>query len=424
MDAIESTPMEVEELTLSNYATSEKGKMGTIKIIDDIFHLRADDKKSEAKLQPIVKWPGGKEKELKYIIPNMPSYKRFFEPFVGGGSVFMAIDAEEYFINDLSTELIELYKNILTSNKTFFYFSELMDSSWKNAETFFNSNLNLVDIYISYRNNVISKNELKSLIHEFCAEKKTDILNILGDILKQYPCVLLNEMEKNLCRKMTRTKELEIEKHLLSDEDLNANVLTAIKSAVYMNYRELYNNEYISSSNPVLHCALFFFIRNYAYSGMFRYSNNGYFNVPYGGMAYNNKFLFKKLNYFSSQELLRHFKNTSIYNLDFEDFLKSTNPGKDDFIFLDPPYDSEFSTYAQNDFNKNDQKRLAYYLLNECKAKWMMIIKNTDFIFDLYNHEGIDIKTFDKEYLVSFMNRNDRKVTHLLITNYLCKTIA
>ena len=47
-----------------------------------------------------------------------------------------------------------------------------------------------------------------------------------------------------------------------------------------------------------------------------------------------------------------------------------------------------------------------------------MIIKYTDFIYQLYHQEGIQIRTFDKEYLVSFMNRNDKKVTHLLITNY------
>ena len=45
-------------------------------------------------------------------------------------------------------------------------------------------------------------------------------------------------------------------------------------------------------------------------------------------------------------------------------------------------------------------------------------IKNTDFIYGLYNKRGINISIFDKEYLVSFMNRNDKKVTHLLITNY------
>ncbi len=57
-------------------------------------------------------------------------------------------------------------------------------------------------------------------------------------------------------------------------------------------------------------------------------------------------------------------------------------------------------------------------MTNECKSKWMLIIKHTDFIFGLYDKPGINIRTFDKEYLVSFMNRNNRKTTHLLITNY------
>ena len=33
-------------------------------------------------LKQIVIWPGGKKNELKYILPNLPSYDRFFEPFV------------------------------------------------------------------------------------------------------------------------------------------------------------------------------------------------------------------------------------------------------------------------------------------------------------------------------------------------------
>ena len=45
-------------------------------------------------LQPIVKWPGGKEKELKYILPNAPKFENYYEPFVGGGAVFMAIRAK------------------------------------------------------------------------------------------------------------------------------------------------------------------------------------------------------------------------------------------------------------------------------------------------------------------------------------------
>jgi len=57
----------------------------------------------------------------------------------------------------------------------------------------------------------------------------------------------------------------------------------------------------------------------------------------------------------------------------------------------------------------------------------MIIIKNTDFIFNLYNDKGLNIQTFDKKYLVSFMNRNDKDVMHYfslilnIIQNYFYK---
>lgn len=369
-------------------------------------------------LSPIIKWPGGKEKELKYILPNAPEFERFIEPFVGGGSVFMGINAERYVINDFSSELIELYRCIEKSDNDFFRYARMMDESWERSAVFFISHIELKDTYISYRNEQIGKIELKEFIRIFCANNKQSIIDIIGDEFASLPCVLLKEIEINLFRKMVRMRELEIEKHLLPEGDLNDNIETAIKSAVYMNYRNLYNDRSIAEKTPKLHCALFFFMRNYAYSGMFRYSSKGEFNVPYGGIAYNSKLLNKKLKYYQSDEFLEHFKNTEIYNLDFEEFLNTVSPGENDFIFLDPPYDSEFSTYAQNAFTKEDQKRLANYLINDCKAKWMMIIKNTDFIFSLYNKEGVNIRTFNKEYVVSFMNRNDKKVTHLLITNY------
>ncbi len=46
--------------------------------------------------------------------------------------------------------------------------------------------------------------------------------------------------------------------------------------------------------------------------------------------------------------------------------------------------------------------------------------KDTEFIRNLYNinRENIYYNEFGKEYSVSFMNRNERKVNHLMITNY------
>lgn len=369
-------------------------------------------------LQPIIKWAGGKEKELKYIIPNTPIYKNYYEPFVGGGSVFAAIRANHYYINDLSDELIALYRNISSKNKKFFSYTEEIDNAWERARQFFVSNAELKEMYIKYRLKSITKEDLKTCIKTFCLSREKNICEIIGSTIPFNKDVLLKEMNKNLFRKMVRMNELEHQKHQLPDNDLNDNIETAIKSAVYMCFRDEYNRQAKINKDTECYCALFLFIRNYCYSGMFRYNNSGDFNVPYGGIAYNGKSLSKKLNFYKSKELNIKFKKTNIYNSDFEEFLIKTQPTEDDFVFLDPPYDSEFSTYAQNEFTKKDQERLADFMINKCKAKWMMIIKNTEFIFDLYNKPGINIKTFDKEYLVSFMNRNDKKVTHLLITNY------
>ena len=44
--------------------------------------------------------------------------------------------------------------------------------------------------------------------------------------------------------------------------------------------------------------------------------------------------------------------------------------------------------------------------LKETKAKFMLVIKNTEYISSLYQKENFYIKVFNKKYLVSFQNRN------------------
>ena len=170
--------------------------------------------------------------------------------------------------------------------------------------------------------------------------------------------------------------------------------------------------------NDVEKAIVFYFIRTYTYSGMFRYNNKGEFNVPYGGIAYNNNSFAKKIETFNSENLINRLQSTEIGNLDFYDFLTSNKPSINDFLFLDPPYDTDFSTYNKNEFNKDDQIRLSNYLINECEANWMLVIKNTKFIYDLYDNKKLYISSFYKKYQANFMNRNNQDTEHLLITIY------
>lgn len=227
----------------------------------------------------------------------------------------------------------------------------------------------------------------------------------------------INEIVKNLISKMNRMYKIENQRNKMNKKDTLDNIECAFKSAFYMHFRHLYNEAENLNIDTSFYTAIFYFIREFCYASMFRYNKNGKFNVPYGGISYNRKEFIKKIDYIGSKQIKEYMKNTQIYCEDFEKFLEEIKPKERDFIFLDPPYDTEFSTYAKNEFAKNDQIRLCEYLKNT-KANIMLIIKNTDFIYNLYNTKEFNIKTFDKKYLVSFQNRNDKDVEHLLITNY------
>lgn len=370
-------------------------------------------------MESIIKWAGGKESELKYILPNSPNLiNNYYEPFVGGGVVFVSYNANNYYINDKSKELIDLYKNIASYDKEFYEWLTIIIVSWKAMSNFVKIRENIKKEYIKYRENKIIDSEFENYFIKLIDKYKTDFDKILSKKILWQRKVLLQEMKRNLISKTKRMKKLENEKGKICEKDILDNIETAFKSALYMYYRKLYNNDEIKEKYSKFYSALFVFIRNYAYSGMFRYNDKGEFNVPYGGIGYNSKNLDKKVEYYKSKDLLDLFKNTKLENLDFEEFLEKYKPKKDDFVFLDPPYDSEFSTYANNEFNRDDQKRLANYLCGKCKAKWMMVIKNTPYIYSLYSNKKLNIKKFDKNYTVSFMNRNDKNAEHLLITNY------
>lgn len=374
------------------------------------------------KLSPILKWAGGKEQELKYILPNLPpqKFQDYYEPFVGGGSVYTAIQADGYFINDKSEELITLYRCFTNGDRGLFF--KILDETIHNwsilTEIVLNHKGLFIETYKQYSTDQIDDDRVHKILCDFLRAHTDQFIALVSSIYKDNTQNFIKEIEINLFRKVKRMKALEKLKNLLPDKDILDNIETAFKSGFYMHIRHIYNNQQQYGLQNALKSAVFLFIRNFAYSGMFRYNSKGEFNVPYGGIGYNRKNFRKKVDYLKTKELRSLLDRTEIENEDFETFFKKHNPSMNDFVFLDPPYDSEFSTYANNAFTREDQQRLADYLIKECQAKWMMIIKNTDFIFNLYNDRGLNIRSFKKNYLVSFMNRNDKNVEHLLITNY------
>lgn len=369
-------------------------------------------------MKPFIKWPGGKTDELKIILSNIPKkINNYYEPFVGGGAVYFELECcDKCFINDKSEELMDLYLCIKENDETFFYAIKEIDKCWKILENITGKYIDeLISLYNKYKRDNISDKELSSYIEDFILTKSEEFNGILNENFIVDGKRILTELDRSVSRKLKRMKVIERERGLLPSDDVQKNIETAFKSGLYTHFRFLYNNSEELKIDKNFRSAIFYFIREYCYSSMFRYNKNGKFNVPYGGISYNRKSLEKKIEYMESAEMIKRLNNTQVFSLDFEDFFNENPVNKDDFIFLDPPYDTAFSTYANNIFDNADHKRLSEFC-KQTKANFMLIIKNTDFIYELY--KDFNIKSFDKKYLVSFQNRNEKEAEHLLITNY------
>ena len=64
---------------------------------------------------PFVKWAGGKGQLLGQLAPFFPpaaSYRRYFEPFLGGGAVFFHLQPRQAVLSDLNDELMNAYSVI------------------------------------------------------------------------------------------------------------------------------------------------------------------------------------------------------------------------------------------------------------------------------------------------------------------------
>ena len=67
-------------------------------------------------MKPVIKWVGGKTQMLEELLPlirnNLSSDSTFYEPFAGGLAVTLALQHPKTIVNDLNSELINMYRVI------------------------------------------------------------------------------------------------------------------------------------------------------------------------------------------------------------------------------------------------------------------------------------------------------------------------
>ncbi len=165
-------------------------------------------------------------------------------------------------------------------------------------------------------------------------------------------------------------------------------------------------------TNDLSKACRFYYLRKTAYRGMIRYNPKLEFNIPWGK--------YKNVNFedMYNEEYSKLLSRTTIRTCSFVETMKKFEKNKDAFIFLDPPYDSEFTDY-KTPFGKSDHADLAD-CFKKSKAKCLMIIGDTPYIRKLY--EGYIVEEYDKKYQFRLkdgrIKAGDIDNLHLVIKNY------
>lgn len=364
-------------------------------------------------MKPILKWPGGKSREVAQVSGLIPDFDRYLEPFFGGGAMYFHLMPQRAAVNDSCRDLMDFYRLVQAQDPALLACLTAYGRG-------FQSMLDLC------RSRVTALLELLALLETGEDAAQAGLSALLDAWMPELlACISLpldafafrKELEAAVLDKLRRTARNQ-KKRPFSPDDLSENLITGFASGFYLYFRRVYNDWNLGrvSLPEAQRAANFFFVREYCYGSMFRYNAQGAFNIPYGGMSYNQKDFLGKVQAMFRPELAALLAGTELCCQDFEDFLAAVQPTERDFLFLDPPYDTEFSDYEGAAFTRLDHARLAL-CLSRTKAKFLLIIKDTPYINGLYS-QGFHVQRFDKQYTYNVRSRNDRKAEHLIVRNY------
>jgi len=211
---------------------------------------------------------------------------------------------------------------------------------------------------------------------------------------------------------------------VMCDEDKYSKMCKLLNNYETKNSEEFYyelrnkdrDREKFNKLNDYTKAARTIYLNKACFNGLYRVNSKNEFNVPFNRKA--------KVNTYDGQNLgiihsYLNFSDVTLLNTDFEEAVKDAKKG--DFIYFDPPYDSEtstFNSYTENGFGKEEQIRLSkvYKELADKGCYVMLSNHNTTLVKELY--KDFNIHVIEAKRNINANGKKRGKVEEVIITNY------
>lgn len=214
-----------------------------------------------------------------------------------------------------------------------------------------------------------------------------------------------------------------IEKYNLSATFLNKSIPHHYKEEYPKTYFAQYNKESFYKLREDFNkdqsdMTLLYLLLIYGFNRMLRFNSKGMFNLPVGNVDFNNNVEIALNDYFKNVK----YKNISLYNYDFEQFINSLELNKDDFVYLDPPYLITFSEYNKI-WSEKDEYRLINLLdelnRNSIKFACSNILWHKNKYNAIFNNwaQKYNIVKIKSNY-INYHDNKEKDSIEVLVKNY------
>lgn len=159
---------------------------------------------------------------------------------------------------------------------------------------------------------------------------------------------------------------------------------------LYYEYRKRFNDLTMNGAQQSAEAAqLFYYLNRTCFNGLCRFNKKGEFNVPFGK--------YRKINYASDLSLYKEILSSWVL---VDGDVAELHVKPDDFLYVDPPYDVEFTSYSPGGFSWEDQVRLVEWLSHH-RGPVVASNQATDRILNLYKQHGFKTETIPAPRFIS-----------------------
>lgn len=166
----------------------------------------------------------------------------------------------------------------------------------------------------------------------------------------------------------------------------------------YYRVRDLFN----TTGDSLTIAASFIYLNKRGFNGLYRENSRGGFNVGWG----KNK---KEIDYGAILEMSKHLQDVNIECMSYE----SITPKAGDFVYIDPPYVDNFTSYVKEKF---DHQKLNKFIDKLTNDGVMVMFSNSIHAEELYKDYNIHCVEVGRQVNCDKTKRG--KVKEIIGTNY------